>query len=291
MLRCVAGPLHLTLAHPCSQVDVRPIAYPGGRNHASAHIAAARRAYADIVLQYAGCIFWHLSIVTSPTTRECRNDHQADYFWCFCISATAIIGWSRRAGARPHQVHRSCQSFAARTWPPQSFVNDKNELDGFDVDVAKEIAKRLGANIEFVTPEWSVITAGHWMDRWDMSVGSMTPTIARAEVLSFPGIYYYTPAAFAVHAESKATDKDELNGKTIGVVAPSTFEQYLNGDLVIDAEGTPDITYDVKPTAVVTMPNNQQSLLPRTRNLLQAFSILVTPYTTLALCDLAGAIA
>lgn len=146
----------------------------------------------------------------------------------------------------------------AGTWPPQSFINDKNELDGFDVDVAKEIAKRLGANIEFVTPEWSVITAGHWMDRWDMSVGSMTPTKARAEVLSFPGIYYYTPAAFAVHVESKITDKTELNGKTVGVVAPSTFEQYLNGDLVIDAEGTPEITYDVKPTAVVTMPNNQQ---------------------------------
>jgi polar amino acid transport system substrate-binding protein len=146
----------------------------------------------------------------------------------------------------------------AGTWPPQSFINDKNELDGFDVDVAKEIAKRLGANVEFVTPEWSVITAGHWMDRWDMSVGSMTPTKARAEVLSFPGIYYYTPAAFAVHAEAKITDKAELNGKTIGVVAPSTFEQYLNGDLVIDAEGTPEITYDVKPTTVVTMPNNQQ---------------------------------
>lgn len=146
----------------------------------------------------------------------------------------------------------------AGTWPPQSFINDKNELDGFDVDVAKEIAKRLGATVEFVTPEWSVITAGHWMDRWDMSVGSMTPTKARAEVLSFPGIYYYTPAAFAVHANSKMTVKTELNGKTIGVVAPSTFEQYLNSDLVIDAEGTPNITYDVKAAKVVTMPNNLQ---------------------------------
>ena len=30
------------------------------------------------------------------------------------------------------------------TWPPQGFINDKNEIDGFDIDVSKEIAKRLG---------------------------------------------------------------------------------------------------------------------------------------------------
>ena len=34
-------------------------------------------------------------------------------------------------------------------WAPQSFLNDKNEMDGFDVDVAKELAKRLGAKVEF----------------------------------------------------------------------------------------------------------------------------------------------
>src|SRR3546814_9725822 len=58
----------------------------------------------------------------------------------------------------------------------QSFLNDKNEMDGFDVDVGKEIAKRLGAELKIVTPSWDIITAGNWGGRWDMSVGSMTPT-------------------------------------------------------------------------------------------------------------------
>ena len=83
-------------------------------------------------------------------------------------------------------------------WPPQSFINDQNEMDGFDVDVAREIAKRLGAEVEFITPNWDVITAGNWHGRWDMHVGSMTPTKQRAEILSFPAVYYYTPAAVAV---------------------------------------------------------------------------------------------
>lgn len=60
-------------------------------------------------------------------------------------------------------------------WAPQSFLNDNNEMDGFDVDVAREIAKRMGVDIEFVTPDWSIITAGNWAGRWDISVGSMTP--------------------------------------------------------------------------------------------------------------------
>ncbi len=75
-------------------------------------------------------------------------------------------------------------------WPPQSFINDKDKMDGFDVDVAREIAKRLGVDVEFVTPSWDLITAGSWNRRWDLHVGSMTPTQKRAEKLKFPAVYY-----------------------------------------------------------------------------------------------------
>ena len=39
-------------------------------------------------------------------------------------------------------------------WPPQSYLDDSNQLVGFDIDVANEIAKRLGVTAEFDTPEW-----------------------------------------------------------------------------------------------------------------------------------------
>ncbi len=130
-------------------------------------------------------------------------------------------------------------------WAPQSFLNDNNEMDGFDIDVARELAKRLGVEVEFVTPDWTVITAGRWNGRWDASVGSMTPTAERATVLSFPAIYYFTPAGFAVHADSTAQSKADLNGKTIGACTACTFEFYLQKDLTIDAEGAPPFEYDV----------------------------------------------
>ncbi len=130
-------------------------------------------------------------------------------------------------------------------YPPQSFLNDANEMDGFDVDVGKEIAKRLGVELKIVTPAWEVITAGGWAGRWDMSVGSMTPTASRAEVLSFPAVYYYTPASFAVHTDSSAATLADLDGKVIGTCGGCTYDAYLNKDLVIDAEGAPPFEYQV----------------------------------------------
>jgi polar amino acid transport system substrate-binding protein len=130
-------------------------------------------------------------------------------------------------------------------WPPQSFINDKNVMDGFDVDVAHEIAKRLGVEIEFITPSWDIITAGNWNGRWDMHVGSMTPTKVRAKKLAFPAIYYYTPAAVAVHKSSKISNVAALSGKKVGTGTGTTFELYLQGDLAIDAAGAPKFDYQI----------------------------------------------
>ncbi|NOX39311.1 MAG: transporter substrate-binding domain-containing protein [Alphaproteobacteria bacterium] len=145
-------------------------------------------------------------------------------------------------------------------WAPQSFLNDNNKMDGFDVDVAKEIARRMGVGIKFVTPSWTIITAGKWAGRWDISVGSMTPTKARGEVLSFPGIYYFTPASFAVQTDSPITDKLQLNGKTICATTASTYELYLQHDLTIDAIGTPPFKYDVTPGKISSMKDTSTCL-------------------------------
>ena len=142
------------------------------------------------------------------------------------------------------------------SWAPQSFMNDKNEMDGFDVDIAKEIGKHLGVSVEFVTPGWDIITAGNWQGRWDMHVGSMTPTKKRAEIFDFPAVYYYTPAAVAVHKDSKAEKLADLNGKVIGATATSTFDAYANHDLTLDAAGAPSFTYEFKAGEVKSYANS-----------------------------------
>ena len=135
-------------------------------------------------------------------------------------------------------------------WAPFSYIDDDGEMQGFDVDVAREIATRLGVEVRFVTPAWDVITAGNWNTRWDLSVGSMTPTESRSEVLNFPATYYYTPASFAVHEDSTLT-VPQLSGKTICTTAASTWEMYLQGDL--DMLNAPAFTYDVTPGTITSL--------------------------------------
>ncbi len=131
-------------------------------------------------------------------------------------------------------------------YPPQSFLDENNEFQGFDVDVAREVAKRLGVKLEIVTPAWEIIVAGKWAGRWDVSIGSMTPTKARAQVLDFPAVYYYTPASFAVHKDNTSIKSvADLNGKTIGACGGCTYEWYLLKNLAIDAEGAPPFEYRV----------------------------------------------
>lgn len=137
-------------------------------------------------------------------------------------------------------------------WPPQSFLDDSNQLVGFDIDVANEIARRLGVTTTFDTPEWGVMTGGRWGGRWDVAVGSITPTEPRSHILDFAGIYYYTPYVFALHEDSEITSQEDLNGRTIGVETGTTSEDYINRRLVIDAPDVAPIEYWLEPGEVKT---------------------------------------
>ena len=124
------------------------------------------------------------------------------------------------------------------SYPPFSFLNEQNQLDGFDVDVAKAVAQRLGVKLKLETPSWDVIAAGRWSGRYDICVCSMTPSEARAQVFDFPVEYYQSPAVIVVNAKDTAiASGKDLSGKKVGVISASTYEAYLNKDLVI--EGAP----------------------------------------------------
>jgi polar amino acid transport system substrate-binding protein len=118
-------------------------------------------------------------------------------------------------------------------YAPQSFLNDAGELDGFDIDVAKEIAKRLGVNVEFKTPTFDLVQAGGWNGRWDLSVGSITITESRKADLDFTEPYYFTPAQLAASTASGITAIEGLAGKKICVGAATTYLDWINGDLAL----------------------------------------------------------
>jgi polar amino acid transport system substrate-binding protein len=116
-------------------------------------------------------------------------------------------------------------------YPPQSSIKSDGTFEGFDIDVGTEIAKRLGVDIGFETPDWNLLTAGSWGGRWDFSVGSMTITTPREKVLAFSNPYYYTPAQMAASTASGITTLDGLAGKTICVGEATTYYDWMQGTL------------------------------------------------------------
>jgi polar amino acid transport system substrate-binding protein len=119
-------------------------------------------------------------------------------------------------------------------YPPQSSFDEKtNKWEGFDVDVAYELAKRLGVKLQFITPSWDLITAGSWNGRWDVSVGSMTPIAERQKVLDFTPPYYFVPAVVVVRSDSPVTSFNLLAGKRIGSCDPCTYSFYIKRTLNI----------------------------------------------------------
>jgi polar amino acid transport system substrate-binding protein len=144
-------------------------------------------------------------------------------------------------------------------YAPQSYLNDKGELEGFDISVAKEVAKRLGVKVKFITPDWDLITAGKWGKRWDISIGSMTPTVERTQALHFTLPYYSTPAQFAVHkANTSIKSFKDLAGKHIGVATETTYDRYLNKDLQL--VGVKLKYQDWKARKITTYPTDANTI-------------------------------
>lgn len=111
-------------------------------------------------------------------------------------------------------------------YPPFNYLNEAGDVVGFDVDVAQEIADRLGMEMEYMTTAWDGIIEGLRARRYDGILGSMAITEEREERVDFSIPYYYSGAQVFVLKDSGIESLDDLDSShTIGLVTGTTFEQ------------------------------------------------------------------
>jgi len=138
-------------------------------------------------------------------------------------------------------------------YPPQSELKPDGSFEGFDIDVANEIGKRLGVKVKFDTPDFTVVEAGKWAGRFDISVGSVTVTEPRLKVLDFTKPYYFTPAQMTATTASGITTLEGLAGKTVCVGAGTTYFQWLGGTLKLgDGSALAPVPAGAKSTTLKT---------------------------------------
>lgn len=101
-------------------------------------------------------------------------------------------------------------------FPPMGFRDDKNEIVGFDIDMAREAAKRLSLPVEFKPIDWSAKEAELSGKRVDMLWNGLTITPERKEKIAFTAPYMENHQIIVVAAKSAIKTKADLAGKVVG---------------------------------------------------------------------------
>jgi L-cystine transport system substrate-binding protein len=136
------------------------------------------------------------------------------------------------------------------TFPPFDSKAPNGDLVGFDVDIAKAVAAKLGVKPEFITTEWSGIIAGLQAGKFDVIVNQVGATDARKQVLDFSPPYTYSAAQLIQRKDDPRQFKslDELKGKKLGVGLGSNYETMAKSVPGIDVKtypGAPEYLRDL----------------------------------------------
>ena len=119
------------------------------------------------------------------------------------------------------------------SFPPMGFRDEKNNIVGCDVDMAKEAAKRLGIEVEFKPIDWSSKEAELSAKRIDALWNGMNITEERKKNVLFSEPYMESKQLIFVLAGSPIKSAADLSGKVVGVQQSSIGEEVVIKDTVL----------------------------------------------------------
>ncbi len=163
-----------------------------------------------------------------------------------------------------HVLNEGVLRVGVRVWPeaafaPPVFRGASNSatggaMTGFEVDIAKLLARDLGVQLELVEAYPPALLAGDWQNQWDIGLGLLTPfdatpALTMTRPISYSQPYGYMPLALLVAAnETKIHGLADLTEAQVGVVAFSGYQQAMT------VEG---LTIQGQPFALTLPPTAQ----------------------------------
>ena len=112
------------------------------------------------------------------------------------------------------------------TYPPMENANAKGEFEGFDIDLAREIAKDLGVELEVKNIAFDKLIEVLNEGGVDMIISSMTIKSDRAQVVDFSNPYLNAgQSIIVVSTNDEINEKEDLKGKKIAVQDETTSEE------------------------------------------------------------------
>ena len=109
-------------------------------------------------------------------------------------------------------------------WQPWSFHDESDTLVGYDVEVSRAIAEKLGVEPEYVESDWDSLFAGLDAGRYDLVCNGVEVTEERAKTYNFTTPYGYIHTALAVRKDNEDIKSfEDLAGKTTANSLASTY--------------------------------------------------------------------
>ena len=109
-------------------------------------------------------------------------------------------------------------------WQPWSYHDESDTLVGYDVEVSRAIAEKLGVEPEYVESDWDSLFAGLDAGRFDIVCNGVEVTDERAKTYDFTTPYGYIHTALAVRKDNEAIKSfEDLKGKTTANSLASTY--------------------------------------------------------------------
>ena len=109
-------------------------------------------------------------------------------------------------------------------WQPWSYHDSSDTLVGYDVEVSRAIAEKLGVEPEYVESDWDSLFAGLDAGRYDMVCNGVEVTEERAKTYAFTTPYGYIHTALAVRKDNEDIHSfEDLKGKTTANSLASTY--------------------------------------------------------------------
>ncbi|GAA5786945.1 cysteine ABC transporter [Chitiniphilus shinanonensis] len=136
------------------------------------------------------------------------------------------------------------------TYPPFNFKDKQGQLTGFEVELARALAQKLGVKAQFTTGEWSGLLAGLQAGKFDVVINQVGDSAKRREVFDFSIPYTYSSAQLIVRRDEKRVFKslDDLKGKKLGLGLGTNYAEFAKSVPGIDVKtypGAPEYLQDL----------------------------------------------
>ncbi|MDQ2810078.1 MAG: transporter substrate-binding domain-containing protein [Chloroflexota bacterium] len=135
-------------------------------------------------------------------------------------------------------------------YPPQEYVDAAGKPVGFDMDIAAEIASRMGLELNVVNFKFDAILPALNSSQFDAVISAMTITDERAKVVDFVRYFEAGQAVLVAKGNPKGIKAlEDLSGKTAVAEAGTVEEETLNAlNVKLKAAGKPEVTILIYPT-------------------------------------------